>query len=549
MDSPSRSSVVIVGAGISGEFIPPHYSAATDSVPGLNVPESHCVCFDLKVSLRPRCWLRTASRTWWFWRRRIASAAGSARRVSAGCRWSLEPVGSPASAVRCPTPCGNSPRNSASALASPTTAMRATTSTTAGLFIFRLTTSFASRPLFLLLLTWCVELFVAAGTSFRVESLLTRTKKRWTRRFRGWGNRKKRKEKKKKQIVVMVMTVLVVIEIITNRNGLRKCKSLRVVFSRKSHFVNVLLHIINHAFNYFPFGLFCFCFFFFFLLFPFFVAHASSYASRFRTPETPVELAIDFILHDFEMAGTIRSIFHCWFTSCVRPVKKTVVIQNLLSHTQGDTVCDSETASICVSLFVSFAVDCALKLGNLGCTEVEPISTYVDFGEREFLVADERGYDYLLYKMAEEFLFTSEGRILDNRLKLNKVQHNASYNIIKPFLYENFLIRTIFRLPYLAILYWFVCLLNNYISWWKSAFVCFPALCFFPLLLLCFVVCYLISIVPLWSLQIMTSQNCFAFVFCVCICDISVTHLLPLLLASTPISSFREAFDYLIIET
>lgn len=47
----------------------------------------------------------------------------------------------------------------------------------------------------------------------------------------------------------------------------------------------------------------------------------------------------------------------------------------------------------------------------------------------------------------------------------------------------------------------------------------------------------------------MTSQNCFAFVFCVCICDISVTHLLHLLLVSTPITSFREAFDYLIIET
>ncbi|KAK9068878.1 hypothetical protein SSX86_012994 [Deinandra increscens subsp. villosa] len=72
-------------------------------------------------------------------------------------------------------------------------------------------------------------------------------------------------------------------------------------------------------------------------------------------PETPIELAIDFILHDFEMA------------------------------------------------------------------EVEPISTYVDFGEREFLVADERGYEYLLYKMAEEFLFTSDGKILDNRLKLNTV--------------------------------------------------------------------------------------------------------------------------------
>ncbi|ESW20893.1 hypothetical protein PHAVU_005G023400 [Phaseolus vulgaris] len=85
-------------------------------------------------------------------------------------------------------------------------------------------------------------------------------------------------------------------------------------------------------------------------------------SKRPSTPETPVELAIDFILHDFEMA------------------------------------------------------------------EVEPISTYVDFGEREFLVADERGYDYLLYKMAEEFLFTSEGRILDNRLKLNKVVRELQYS-------------------------------------------------------------------------------------------------------------------------
>ncbi|KAJ4908427.1 Polyamine oxidase 1 [Raphanus sativus] len=56
------------------------------------------------------------------------------------------------------------------------------------------------------------------------------------------------------------------------------------------------------------------------------------------SPKTPIELAIDFILHDFEMA------------------------------------------------------------------EVEPISTYVDFGEREYLVADER-----------------DGNVLDNRLKLNKV--------------------------------------------------------------------------------------------------------------------------------
>ncbi|KAB5541012.1 hypothetical protein DKX38_013986 [Salix brachista] len=88
-----------------------------------------------------------------------------------------------------------------------------------------------------------------------------------------------------------------------------------------------------------------------------------------RSPKTPIELAIDFILHDFEMA------------------------------------------------------------------EVEPISTYVDFGEREFLVADDRGYEHLLYKMAEDFLFTSEGKILDNRLKLNKVvrelQHSRNGVVVK----------------------------------------------------------------------------------------------------------------------
>ncbi|KAK6928766.1 Amine oxidase [Dillenia turbinata] len=85
---------------------------------------------------------------------------------------------------------------------------------------------------------------------------------------------------------------------------------------------------------------------------------------QISTPKTPIELAIDFILHDFEMA------------------------------------------------------------------EVEPISTYTDFGEGEFLVADERGYEHLLYKMAETFLFTSEGQILENRLQLNKVvrelQHSRS---------------------------------------------------------------------------------------------------------------------------
>ncbi|KAM5552204.1 polyamine oxidase 1 [Rosa sericea] len=78
--------------------------------------------------------------------------------------------------------------------------------------------------------------------------------------------------------------------------------------------------------------------------------------------KTPIELAIDFTLHDFEMA------------------------------------------------------------------EVEPIATYNDFGEQEFLVADERGYEHLLYKMADDFLFTSEGKILDSRLSLNKVVRELKHS-------------------------------------------------------------------------------------------------------------------------
>ncbi|GKV27477.1 hypothetical protein SLEP1_g36649 [Rubroshorea leprosula] len=88
----------------------------------------------------------------------------------------------------------------------------------------------------------------------------------------------------------------------------------------------------------------------------------STVTESISIPKTPIELAIDFILHDFEMA------------------------------------------------------------------EVEPISTYVDFGEREFLVADERGYEHLLYKMAEDFLLTAEGKILDDRLKLNKVVRELQHS-------------------------------------------------------------------------------------------------------------------------
>lgn len=66
--------------------------------------------------------------------------------------------------------------------------------------------------------------------------------------------------------------------------------------------------------------------------------------------------------------------------------------------------------------------------------EAVPISTFTAFGEREFLVADERGFDYLVYKMAEDFLLTSEGKILDTRLKLNHVRNVACFLILTFYL-------------------------------------------------------------------------------------------------------------------
>ncbi|KAG8486439.1 hypothetical protein CXB51_019753 [Gossypium anomalum] len=118
------------------------------------------------------------------------------------------------------------------------------------------------------------------------------------------------------------------------------------------------------------------------------------------TPKTPIELAIDFILHDFEMAGKSSNSFLLSPAWMPRKAMQMKIFECFLS--------------------------CIWNFGSH--TEVEPISTYVDFGEREFLVADERGYEYLLYKMAEEFLFTSEGKILDNRLKLNKVVRELQHS-------------------------------------------------------------------------------------------------------------------------
>ncbi|KAM7266053.1 hypothetical protein ACFE04_003736 [Oxalis oulophora] len=95
-------------------------------------------------------------------------------------------------------------------------------------------------------------------------------------------------------------------------------------------------------------------------------------------------------------------------------------LRSLEENHVGDDVF-AEAEPICAAKSpLDLAIDFILH--DFEMAEVEPISTYVEYGEQEHLVADERGYECLLYKMAESFLFTSsDGEILDNRLKLNKV--------------------------------------------------------------------------------------------------------------------------------
>lgn len=76
--------------------------------------------------------------------------------------------------------------------------------------------------------------------------------------------------------------------------------------------------------------------------------------------------------------------------------------------------------------------------------EVEPIPTYVDFGDNEFLVADKRGYEHLVYELAKSFLSTSDAQIMDTRLKLNNVHKNhlidysVKYYMINSLLIKKF---------------------------------------------------------------------------------------------------------------
>ena len=140
MDSHSRSSVIIVGAGVSGDYLPRHNSYSPYIYTSSFFRFLDCLFWLFffffvllwKVFRRRRCWLRTASRTSWSWRLPTVSAAGSGRKASAASPSSSAPVGSPASAAKSPILFGNSPPNQASEPSSPTTAMHDTTSTIAG---------------------------------------------------------------------------------------------------------------------------------------------------------------------------------------------------------------------------------------------------------------------------------------------------------------------------------------------------------------------------------------------------------------------------------
>ncbi|KAJ0982228.1 hypothetical protein J5N97_010483 [Dioscorea zingiberensis] len=62
------------------------------------------------------------------------------------------------------------------------------------------------------------------------------------------------------------------------------------------------------------------------------------------------------------------------------------------------------------------------------------LPTYADFGHDDYLIADERGYETLVYHLASQFLKTDhKGTIVDPRLMLNKVVRqieNSSNDVV-----------------------------------------------------------------------------------------------------------------------
>lgn len=125
MDCTSRASVIIVGAGVSGENRHRHcHRVSLLSIFRLLYTNFLKVSigrpiilifffspFERKVSVRRRSWPRMASMTSLSWRLPTVSAVGSGRKISEDCRWSSAPVGSPESVVKSRIRFGNSPPN------------------------------------------------------------------------------------------------------------------------------------------------------------------------------------------------------------------------------------------------------------------------------------------------------------------------------------------------------------------------------------------------------------------------------------------------------
>ncbi|GLJ36658.1 hypothetical protein SUGI_0737470 [Cryptomeria japonica] len=58
---------------------------------------------------------------------------------------------------------------------------------------------------------------------------------------------------------------------------------------------------------------------------------------------------------------------------------------------------------------------------------VEPVPSFEVFGDDNYFIADRRGFEHIVHRLAREFLESSNGKIIDKRLKLNKVVRKIEY--------------------------------------------------------------------------------------------------------------------------
>ncbi|KAL6562864.1 polyamine oxidase1, flavin-containing amine oxidoreductase [Orobanche hederae] len=123
------------------------------------------------------------------------------------------------------------------------------------------------------------------------------------------------------------------------------------------------------------------------------------------------------------------------YSSCVAAHSYQKAVESAIQKLCNQETDRPETPSCVSSLKTPIELAIDFILHDFEMAEVEPIPTYIDFGEREYMVADERGYEHLLQKMAETFLVPLDGEISDTRLKLNKVvrelQHSRNGVLVK----------------------------------------------------------------------------------------------------------------------